>query len=345
MHGTSVAAGVSTVGVTALRTGCARTIRTRSTDTAPSGATAGLARPPRSRRSRRHWWSCPGSTIRQRSDRPCLRDLREAELDRRRPLGLRPADRAAVPLGHPPARPVGGGMQDTSAAARVVERQGRRAQVRRPRASHARTAARTRSEAADPYRPLAGDFETDWRRAAAAIERALELITLVGPDGFGVFAEKWLPGFGLVPILAALRAEIDDRKLGEPERADLRRWYWCNVFMERYSSAVESKSRKDYLEMTRHWFDGGPSPTCSTRLKTYRGTGFGSTAPRATRALSTAAYSVSSRSAMPETGVATKTSGSKHSKITTSSPRRISSDTKSRGARRQQHCESHTDFR
>jgi hypothetical protein len=104
------------------------------------------------------------------------------------------------------------------------------------------------------------NFEADWRRAAAAIERALELITLVGPDGFGVFAEKWLPGFGLIPILAALRAEIDMRKLGEQERADLRRWYWCNVFMERYSSAVESKSRKDYLEMTRHWFEGKPEP-------------------------------------------------------------------------------------
>jgi hypothetical protein len=107
---------------------------------------------------------------------------------------------------------------------------------------------------------LPADFEEDWRRAAAAIERALELITLVGPDGFGVFAEKWLPGFGLIPILAALRAEIDARKLGEQERADLRHWYWCNVFMERYSSAVESKSRKDYLEMTRHWFDGNAEP-------------------------------------------------------------------------------------
>ncbi|MCU1530375.1 MAG: hypothetical protein JWP75_4138 [Frondihabitans sp.] len=104
------------------------------------------------------------------------------------------------------------------------------------------------------------DFEADWRRAAAAIDRALQLTTLVAPDGFGVFAEKWLPGFGLIPILAALRSEIDDRKLGQKERADLRRWYWCNVFMERYSSAVESKSRKDYVEMTRHWFEGGPEP-------------------------------------------------------------------------------------
>jgi hypothetical protein len=104
------------------------------------------------------------------------------------------------------------------------------------------------------------DFAKDWRRAAHAVERALKLVTLVGPDGFGVFAEKWLPGFGLVPILAALRAEIEDRRLGGTEREELRRWYWCNVFMERYSSAVESKSRKDYLEMTRHWLEGGPEP-------------------------------------------------------------------------------------
>ena len=106
----------------------------------------------------------------------------------------------------------------------------------------------------------AKDFETDWRRATAAIERALELATLVGPDGFGVFAEKWLPGYTLIPILAALRAEIDERRLGDQERAELRRWYWCNVFMERYSSAVESKSRKDYQEMTNHWLNGAPEP-------------------------------------------------------------------------------------
>lgn len=115
------------------------------------------------------------------------------------------------------------------------------------------------------------DFEADWRRAAAAIERALELATLVGPDGFGVFAEKWLPGFGLIPILAALRAEIDDRNLGDQERAELRRWYWCNVFMERYSSAVESKSRKDYLEMTRHWSEDGPEPEMFREARNWIG--------------------------------------------------------------------------
>jgi len=103
-------------------------------------------------------------------------------------------------------------------------------------------------------------FERDWKHAAAAMERAFELVTLVGPDGFGVFDRKWLPGFGLLPILAALRSLIDDRKLGEEPRNDLRRWYWSNVFLERYSSAVESKSRKDYSEFLEYWTEGQSEP-------------------------------------------------------------------------------------
>jgi hypothetical protein len=99
-------------------------------------------------------------------------------------------------------------------------------------------------------------FVEDWQRAAAAIERALRMMELVGPDGFGVFDRKWMPGFGLLPVLAALREEIETRKLGDDARASLRQWYWCNVFLERYSSAVESKSRKDYVDMRKLWSDG-----------------------------------------------------------------------------------------
>jgi len=103
-------------------------------------------------------------------------------------------------------------------------------------------------------------FVEDWKRAAAAMERALELATHVGPDGFGVFEHKWLPGFGNLPVIAALRADIEDRKLGDGPRADLRRYYWCNVFLERYSSQVETKSRRDWQEMRAFW-NGGPTPS------------------------------------------------------------------------------------
>lgn len=103
-------------------------------------------------------------------------------------------------------------------------------------------------------------FEEDWARAAAAMERAFELVEHVGEDGFGVFKPKWLPGLGPLPVLAALRAKVEDESLGDGERADLRRWYWCNVFLERFSSGVESKSKKDYSEMLAYWRDGKNPP-------------------------------------------------------------------------------------
>jgi hypothetical protein len=118
-------------------------------------------------------------------------------------------------------------------------------------------------------------FENDWRRAAGAMERALELVTNVGEDGFGVFNPKWLPGYGLLPVLAALRSEIESRKLGPEPRSDLRRWYWCNVFLERYSSAVESKSRKDYAELVAHWTNGPQEPALFAEARARIGaTGF-----------------------------------------------------------------------
>ena len=104
-------------------------------------------------------------------------------------------------------------------------------------------------------------FENDWRRAARAMNRALEIVTAVHEDGMGVFHRDWLPNFSLLPVLAALRAIIEDRNLGERERRQVRHWYWCSVFLERFSSAVESKSRKDYSEFYRHWFSDDPAPT------------------------------------------------------------------------------------
>lgn len=116
-------------------------------------------------------------------------------------------------------------------------------------------------------------FEDDWRQAAAAMERALELTTHVGGDGFGVFDRKWLPGFGLIPILAALRAEIENQRLGAEARSNLRRWYWSNVFLERYSSAVESKSRKDYVEFQNYWTEGKTEPSVFTEARARIGSG------------------------------------------------------------------------
>lgn len=103
-------------------------------------------------------------------------------------------------------------------------------------------------------------FENDWRRAARAMNRALEIATAIHDDGFGVFERDWMPNFGLLPVLAALRTVIEEKNLGESERSQVRRWYWISVFLERYSSSVESKSRSDYSGFQWHWFRNGPPP-------------------------------------------------------------------------------------
>lgn len=103
-------------------------------------------------------------------------------------------------------------------------------------------------------------FEQDWKRAARAMNRALEIVTALHEDGMGVFRRDWLPNFGLLPVLAALRTIIEENNLGESQRRQLRRWYWSSVFLERYSSAVESKSRRDYSDFQSHWLKKGPPP-------------------------------------------------------------------------------------
>lgn len=103
-------------------------------------------------------------------------------------------------------------------------------------------------------------FENDWRRASRAINRALEIATALHDDGFGVFEHDWLPNFGLLPVLAALRTIIEENNLDESERRQVRRWYWISVFLERYSSAVESISRKDYSDFQSCWLKHGPPP-------------------------------------------------------------------------------------
>ena len=79
------------------------------------------------------------------------------------------------------------------------------------------------------------------------------------------------PGLGhLLAVRLAPFGERDERLADRPPerrervldaRRDLRHWYWCNVFTERYSSAVETKSRRDYAEMTSYWLKDGPEPS------------------------------------------------------------------------------------
>ncbi len=91
------------------------------------------------------------------------------------------------------------------------------------------------------------NFNEDFERAADALDKALQKIR--STQGYGVFDKKWLP---YPPMAAALAALIDvatTNKLDSTATKTIDKWYWGSVFNERYSSAVESTTTRDFRDI------------------------------------------------------------------------------------------------
>ena len=98
------------------------------------------------------------------------------------------------------------------------------------------------------------DFEEDWWTIAEYFDRAIGRVMSTNRDGFGAFLPRWVPYKPMLPVLAALLYYIEGTKdLSPIEKSRaytlIKQWYWSSVFTERYSSAVESKSLSDTLEL------------------------------------------------------------------------------------------------
>jgi hypothetical protein len=97
-------------------------------------------------------------------------------------------------------------------------------------------------------------FRERWDAAVAALEKALTLLR--HPQEFGVTAPRFLPYSSILPAFAAINSRIQhlpgERRL--QARRKLNHWYWSSVYMNRYSSSVETKSTRDFIDVNR-WFD------------------------------------------------------------------------------------------
>jgi hypothetical protein len=98
------------------------------------------------------------------------------------------------------------------------------------------------------------DFLARWGDAVTALEKAQGLLR--HPQEFGVTSPRFLPYASILPAFAAINSRIaklpGERQL--QARRKLNHWYWASIFRNRYSSAVETKSTRDFIDL-QLWFD------------------------------------------------------------------------------------------
>lgn len=94
------------------------------------------------------------------------------------------------------------------------------------------------------------NFTEDFNRAVLSLDNALKKIR--STQGYGVFDKKWFPYPSMAAPLAALMDLSQIEKLDAVATRAIDKWYWGSVFNERYSSAVESTTARDYRDIRNY---------------------------------------------------------------------------------------------
>lgn len=112
------------------------------------------------------------------------------------------------------------------------------------------------------------NFEEDWNRACAGMEKALERVTSTSEGGFGAFGRRWLPYKTALPVLAALTAKFGEEGVGAEGYSAMQRWYWSSVFLNRYAGSTESLMYQDFNELWKCVRDGESEPASFSEART-----------------------------------------------------------------------------
>jgi len=98
-------------------------------------------------------------------------------------------------------------------------------------------------------------FLNDWVEMSDYVEEAIIRITSTGVEGFGAVNYDFIPYTIMVPTIASLLKEIDDKANRTSCLNKIRFWYWNNILGDRYSGSTESTVESDFKIMKK-WFDG-----------------------------------------------------------------------------------------
>lgn len=104
------------------------------------------------------------------------------------------------------------------------------------------------------------EFQQQWDNAVKHIEKAIK--TLKNPRDYGAIQSSYLPYPSIAPAFAAIKAFVNSDRVDDKLAAQskIRKWYWASIFLNRYSSSVESTSAKDYQDLIAWFKDDSEQP-------------------------------------------------------------------------------------
>lgn len=112
----------------------------------------------------------------------------------------------------------------------------------------------------DELYKISGEFDSDeflkdWDEMSNYVEQTITRITSTGMEGFGAVNYDFIPYTIMVPLIAALLKEIEDKPNRTSCLNKIRFWYWNNILGDRYSGSTDSTVEADFKTMKK-WFDG-----------------------------------------------------------------------------------------
>lgn len=95
------------------------------------------------------------------------------------------------------------------------------------------------------------EFKEKWNLAIESIEIAIK--QLKNPRDYGAIKLAFVPYPSIIPVFSAINREVD--KINPKNRIaannKIKKWYWASVYLNRYSSSVESTAAKDFMALKK----------------------------------------------------------------------------------------------
>ena len=112
------------------------------------------------------------------------------------------------------------------------------------------------------------DFIILWDKAVQAIQSCLT--TLKNQIEFGAISSRFLPYPSIITCLSSIKEHVKstDYKNKVDIHSKIKKWYWASIFMNRYSSSVESTSTKDFIDLKKWFLDDSQIIDC---VQEFRG--------------------------------------------------------------------------